>query len=163
MYPAIYEEKIYSKLIAAVTASVTVAMFLLLIYQGLVEPIGSNPAPNLFLLGMGLLFLVITINFSRMVIQITPEYVLVKYGISKQKVPWDNIQACYLDKSSALAYGGSGIRIAKVEGKKRIVYSVVGGPRVVLSLKEGHYDELVFSTKNPDEVIKVIKEWSKIK
>jgi len=138
-------------------------MFLLLIYQVLAEPIGSNPAPNLFLLGMGLLFLVITVNFSRMIIQITPEYVLVRYGISKQKVPWDNIQACYLDKSSALAYGGSGIRIAKVEGKKRIVYSVVGGPRVVLSLKEGHYDELVFSTENPDEVIKIIKEWSKIK
>jgi hypothetical protein len=163
MQPAIYEEKIYSRVITAVIGSVTVIMFLLLIYQVLVAPIGSNPAPNLLLLGLGLLFLVITINFSRMIIRITPEFVSVKYGISRQKVSWENIQKCYLDKSSALAYGGSGIRIAKVEGKKRIVYSVVGGPRVVISLKKGTYDELAFSTRNPDEVIKVIEEWSKTK
>ena len=137
-------------------------MFLLLIYQVLAEPIGSNPAPNLFLLGMGLLFLVITVNFSRMIIQITPEYVLVRYGISKQKVPWDNIQACYLDKSSALAYGGSGIRKVKIEGKTRVVYNVYGTPRVVLSLKEGEYDELVFSTRHPDEVMRIVKEWTGI-
>jgi hypothetical protein len=38
------------------------------------------------------------------------------------------------------------------------VYNVVGGPRIVLSLKRGRFKEFVFSTKNPEEVIKIAKE-----
>lgn len=160
MYPgAIYEEKIFSKWITAILAPVTALMFFLLGYQILVAPVGSNPAPTWILLILSLFFLGITMVFSRLVIRITPASVTVGYGIFKHTIPWDNIENCFLDESSAVKYGGSGIRIAKIGGKLRLVYSVIGGPRVVLSLKEGKYQELAFSTKNPEEVTRIIKEW----
>ena len=157
---AIYEEKIFSKWITAILAPVTALMFFLLGYQILVAPVGSNPAPTWILLILSLLFLGITMIFSRLVIKITPGSVTVGYGIFKHTIPWDNIENCFLDESSAVKYGGSGIRIAKIEGKLRLVYSVIGGPRVVLSLKEGRYQELAFSTRNPGEITRIIKEWA---
>jgi len=38
-----------------------------------------------------------------------------------------------------------------------LVYNIIEGPRVVLSLKSGRFRE-VFSTKRPEEVIKVVRQ-----
>jgi len=155
---SIYEEKIFSKWITGILAAVTVGFLFVLIYQILVEPIGTRPAPNWFFLLMFLLFLGVTINFSRLVIGMTPRFISVGYGILKHTVLWGNIEDCYRDEDSTIRYGGWGIRIGRVKGKWRLVYNVIGGPRVVLSLREGRFREFVFSTNNPEEVIKVVKE-----
>lgn len=68
-----------------------------------------------------------------MIIQITPEFVSVKYGISKQK------------KSP----GGIFKSVTWIH------------PLPFHMVQVYAYDELAFSTQNPDEVMKVIKEWSK--
>jgi hypothetical protein len=158
----IYEEKIFSKWITAILASVTLFMVVILIYQIPMGPIGTNPAPVLFLLGMFLLFLGLTITFSRLIIRITPGYISVGFGFLKQKILLENIENCYLDETSAAKYGGSGIRIGRVEGKWRLVYSIVGGPRVVLSLKKERFKEIVFSTGQPERIIRTLKEWTSI-
>ncbi|OPY22688.1 MAG: hypothetical protein A4E27_01738 [Methanobacterium sp. PtaU1.Bin242] len=80
------------------------------------------------------------------------------YGIFKHKIPWDNVDKVYLDKSSVANYGGWGIRFGKVEGKWRLVYNIPESDCIVMSLKEGRYQEFVFSTKNSQEVITLIKE-----
>lgn len=136
----------------------TAVFLFLLLYQILVGPIGTNPASNWFFLFMFLLFLGVMINFSRLTIRMTTNYIFIVYGIIKHSILWEDVDDCYLDKASTIKYGGWGIRIAKVKGKWRLVYNVVGGPRIVLSLKRGRFKEFVFSTKNPEGVIKIIKE-----
>ena len=153
-----YEEKIFLKWTAGILTTITTVFLFLLFYQILIGPIGTNPAPNWFFLFMFLLFLGVMINFSRLTIRMTPRYISVGYGIIKHSILWENVEDCYLDKASTIRYGGWGIRIAKVKGKWRLVYNVVGGPRIVLSLKRCRFKEFVFSTKNPEEVIKIAKE-----
>ncbi|MCK4630513.1 MAG: hypothetical protein KAT40_03660 [Bacteroidales bacterium] len=158
-----YKEKIFSKWTVGILSVITAVFFFLLFYQILVGPIGTNPAPNWFFLFMFLLFLGMMINFSRLTIKLTPKHISVGYGVIKHSIPWENVEDCYLDEASTIKYGGWGIRIAKVKGKWRLVYNVVGGPRIVLSLKRGRFKEFAFSTKNPEEVIKIAKEQIGIK
>ena len=153
-----YEEKIFSKRITVILAVLTTSLLFVLLYQILVGPIGTRPAPNWFFLFMFLLFLGVMINFSRLTIRMTPGSISVGYGIIKHSILWENVEDSYLDEASTIRYGGWGIRIAKVKGKWRLVYNVIGGPRIVLSLKRGRFKEFVFSTKNPEEVIKIAKE-----
>jgi hypothetical protein len=153
-----YEEKIFSKGITVVLAVLTTSLLFVLLYQTIVGPIGTQPAPNWFFLFMFLLFLGVMINFSRLTIRMTPRSISVGYGIIKHSILWENVEDCYLDEVSTIRYGGWGIRIAKVKGKWRLVYNVIGGPRIVLSLNKGKFKEFVFSTKNPEEVIKIAKE-----
>ena len=154
----IYEEKVFSKGITGILAVATCGFLFAWIYQNFVEPIGIPSVPNWLFLLMFLLFLGVTINFSRLVIRITSKSMVVGYGVFKQDISWQNIKDCYLDKTSTIRYGGWGIRIGRVKGKWRLVYNVMGGPRVVLSLKKGRFREFVFSTKSPEHVMRVIKQ-----
>lgn len=131
----IYEEKIFSKWITGILGLFTVGFLFALVYQILVEPIGTDPAPNWFLLLMFLLFVGLTINFSRLIIRMTPQSISVSYGIFKHAIAWENIEDCYLDEASAIRYGGWGIRMGRVKGRWRLIYNTIGDPRVVISLK----------------------------
>jgi hypothetical protein len=152
-----YEETIFLWVLTAVLSIFPAVFLCIVVYQTLVGPLGDRPAPNWFFILMALLFLTITINFSKLSIKMTFRSVVVGYGIFKRTIPWENIERCYLDEVSSIRYGGWGIRIGRVKGKWRLVYNVIGGPRVVLSLKRGWFGEFVFSTKNPEEVMKVVR------
>ncbi len=147
----IYEEKIFLKGTTGVLAIFTAGSLFALVYQ-------IFPALNWFFLLMFLLFLGVTINFNRLVIRMTPRSIAVGYGIFKHTIIWENIEGCYLDEASTIKYGGWGIRIGRVKGKWILVYNVIRCPRVVLSLREGRFREFVFSTKSPEQVIKVVKQ-----
>ena len=154
----IYEEKIFSKGITIVLAIATTSFLFVLLYQTIVGPFGSQPAPNWFFLVMFLLFLGLTVNFSNLNIKMSPRYVSVGYGIFKHNIPWENIEDCYLDEASTIRYGGWGIRIGRVKGKWRLVYNVIGRPRVVLLLNKGKFKEFVFSTNHSQKVIEIVKQ-----
>lgn len=152
----IYEEKIFSKELTVILAIATIGFLFVLLYQTMVGSIGAQP--NWFSLAMFLLFFWSTINFSNLSIKMTPRCVSVGYGIFKHNIPWENIEDCYLDKTSTIRYGGWGIRIVRVKRKWRLVYNVIGKPRVVLSLNKGKFKEFVFSTSNPQRVIKIVRQ-----
>ena len=98
-------------------------------------------------------------NFNKLAIEITTQSINVGFGVFKRAIPWDNINSCYLDDASAIrSYGGWGIRMAKVKGKWRLVYNVIGCPTVVLELERGRFREFVFSTKNPDGVMETARQ-----
>ena len=156
----IYEEKVFSRGLTVVLAVATISLLFVLLYQTIVGPIGTRPAPNWFFLAMFLLFLGLTVNFSNLSIRITPRYLSVGYGIFKHNISWENVGDCYLDEASTVRYGGWGIRIGRVKKKWRLVYNVIGGPRVVLSLNKGKFNEFVFSTNNPQKVIEIVKQKS---
>ena len=154
----LYEEAIVLWVFTALMGLFTAVFLFLVLYQILVGHAGDNAPPNWFFLLMALLFLGITATFSKLRIKLTPRSVVVGYGAFKRAIPWENIERCYLDEASSLSYGGFGIRIGWVKGRWRLVYNVIGGPRVVLSLKRGWFDEFVFSTRNPDEVMQIARQ-----
>ena len=161
--PEIYRETVVFTLGRAmivwfvVLALVFLALF---VYQITTGPVGSKPAPDWFCLAMGLFFalmIFIISNFGKLTISATSQSITVRYGMFKKVMRWEDIGDCYMDEAQAFSYGGWGIRIGMVNGKRRLVYNVLGGARVVLGLKNGRFDEFVFSTKNPEAVIEVIK------
>lgn len=161
----IYKEMIpfaLMKLVLGVFIACTLLFLVLLVYQVLVGPVGDNPAPDWVYLLMFLWFAGLTAllrNFNKLAIEITTQSINVGFGVFKRVIPWDNIKGSYLDEASAISsYGGWGIRMAKVKGKWRLVYNVIGCPAVVLELEKGRFREFVFSTKNPDGVMETARQ-----
>ena len=132
-------------------------MLIILLYHLFVESAEPFLFWTLFYVIIFIVFLILTINFAFLSITMTNESITVGFGMIKHKTQLTNIAECAPDDVSSINYGGFGIRIAKIEGKKRLVYNTIGTPRIVISLKEGRFPEFVFSTKNPEEVINVIR------
>jgi len=100
---AIYEEKIFSRGIAALLGTVAFGFLLAYVYSELVGPID---APGWFFLLMFLVFLGMTVNFSRLGIQITTNFVSVSFGVLKRRLEWGSIVGCSRDTASAFESGG---------------------------------------------------------
>ncbi len=137
---------------------VVLALLAVLIRQLVAGPLGTDPAPNSFLIGMILLFLVIGVNFATLAIRVTIHGISVGYGIIRHHIPWGKVVGCRLDEASAIRYGGWGIRMSWAGGKRRLVYNIIGAPRVVVEKRLGTYQEFVFSTMKPEAVMKAINK-----
>lgn len=147
----IYKEEIFPKVeMGALGVIIIAVVFLIFI---------TYPFLILSLLLPLAILIVFMYMFRKFIIKMTSDSIIVKYGFSKCTIPWENIEGCYLDKTSAFWYGGWGLRMGRVNGKWRDIYNIIGFPRVVLSLKKDKFfKELVFSTKNPDQVMEVINK-----
>lgn len=154
----IYEETISAKWMTVSFAVITIIFFSVFLYQLLTGPIGADPAPDVLWLVLALLFFSLTLNFRKLKINISSEGISAGYGIFKSTISWEKLEEVYLDETSTARYGGWGIRVSRVEGNWRLVYNVIGGPRVVISSKDGFFKDLAFSTKNPEEVIEIIED-----
>ena len=151
-----YTEKVFCKWMFLILGSVTAVFSFLGAYEIMIGWQWTEPLPVWFWPLMALFLLVITINFLRLTIKIDSEGLTVGYGLLKSKISWDRVKDCSLDEDSTLWYG---IRLGRADGKWRTIYNVIviRGPRVVVSLKEGRIREVVFSTKNPEEVMEKIQ------
>ncbi|MFO7996579.1 MAG: hypothetical protein R6U93_05500 [Dehalococcoidia bacterium] len=158
MEHTLYEERIYSRWNILIMSIVVLALLATLIRQLVAGPVGTNPAPNSFLIGMILVFVAIGINFATLTIRVTIEGVSVGYGIIRHHIPWGDIVGCRHDEASAIRYGGWGIRTAWAGGKRRLVYNIIGAPRVVVEKRQGKFQEFAFSTTNPQAAMKAINE-----
>ncbi|UCF08274.1 MAG: hypothetical protein JSW28_00860 [Thermoplasmata archaeon] len=156
-HDVIYHERFTAKGFIAILSPITVFMLVIMMYHLLVESAEPFLFWTLFYITIFIAFLLLTINFATLTITMTSESITVGFGILKRKIPIVNIADCNRDDVSSVKYGGFGIRVAKIKGKKRLVYNTIGTPRVLLSLKEGRFPEFVFSTKSPEEVINVIR------
>ncbi len=163
--PEIYEEIVpfpLMKLVLGLFIALTIVFLVVFVYQVLVGPVGTKPGPDWLYIIMFLLFAGFTVlirSFNKLAVIITTQSITVGFGVFKRVISWDDIHGCYLDDASAFgSYGGWGIRMAKVKGKWRLVYNVIGSPTVVLELKKGRFREFVFSTKNPEMVLEVARQ-----
>ena len=161
----IYEEIIpfsLMKLVLGLFIALIILFLGLFVYQVLVGPVGTKPAPDWLYLIMFVLFAGFTAlirNFDKLAIKVSTQSITVGFGIFKRVISWDDIHGCYVDDASAFgSYGGWGIRMGKVKGKWRLVYNVIGCPAVVLELEKGRFREFVFSTKNPDGVVEIARQ-----
>ncbi len=152
----IYQEKIFSRLNAVIFGVIILFLVFTLADQRLVDPVGSDPAPDWFFVLMITLFIAVGANFSTLTITIDYENITIGYGLIKNTIPRSNIEKCYIDETSSVLYGGWGIRIGRVKGNWRLIYNTVGAPRVVLGIRDRWYKEFVFSTQSPLEVKNVL-------
>ncbi len=153
-----HEEAILAKWMTVIFAVITIILFSIFIYQHLTRLIGADPAPDIIYLGSFLLFFAMTLNFRKLKIKISSEGISAGNGIFKNTVSWEEVEEVYLVETSPAWYNGWGIRVGGVEGNWRLVYNVIGGPRVVISSKNDIFRELVFSAKDPEEEMETIKE-----
>jgi hypothetical protein len=151
----IYEETIYSWLMGVLVMGVIVLLIFISFIQSLT---GSNTIPQPeWVFYIMIIILIIILNFIRLHIKITPQYVSAAFGIFKYKVLLENIEDFYDDKDPLVRYSGLGIRLNRTQGKWYYGFILVG-PRIVLELKESRLGGFVFTTKNPEEVLRILDE-----
>ena len=159
----IYEEKISFSMVRRplfVFASLTIAFSLLYAYGRISGHMDQDPIPMWFavtILAALALFTLFMANLRTLSIKMTDEGAVVGFGIFRAKIRWENVGGCHLDNgSSFLSAANWGVSMGFVGGRWRRMYNVKGCPRVVLELKRGR-KALVFSTKNPDAVLDVVR------
>ena len=134
-----------------------------LIYQLLIGPIGENPAPTWFwglMMAIQLGVLVLLRNFRRLEVEMTKRHITVGFGAIRRTIPWDRVAEARRDERSLLSYGGAGWRLSWSRRRGGWIMAFVDprSPRVVLELRGGRLRELVFSTRRPEEVRRLIGE-----
>ena len=137
---------------------------LMILFLGLfawrVEAVGFRIGPVIFLF-LAILFTFYVLNYRTLKIRIDAEMIHLMFGLVRWRTRLDNVAMCGLDDSSILIkYGGAGVHFAFTNGKYRAFYNFLDGPRVLVSFrqKQGWVQELVFSTRNPDQVLDIIRE-----
>ncbi len=154
----LYEEKLSSIWITLIFLFIALFFLFLILYQVFIGPLENNSAPNWVLTIIFLVFLFLSYNFIRLVNQITPEFLIISYGIIKHKIPLGNIEEIKLYESSFLRYGGWGLHFGRSEGKRYIAYTIPGASNLTLQLNKGRFRKIIFSTKYPNKLIDIINE-----
>jgi hypothetical protein len=126
----------------------------LLLYQSLVIPSEVNPLINI-ILAIVVVSILFSVNFIILRTKITQEYLSVSCGIFKHITPWEDINSCRLDNS--IEFNGYGIRYGRINGERVHGY-VMGNPKVIISLNKGKYRNFMFTTKNPEELVLLIRK-----
>lgn len=151
----IYRETIWWRLLVLLIAIVDLPLIASIWYAlTVVPPEDQFEIPVLVIILLVVSFIIY--SFSKFTVVLTNSGISVGFVVSKGRFRWDEVEGCYLDEASAIRYGGFGIKGGVFEGKKRLVYNVTGAKRVVLRVKGRKYDEFVFSTRNPEAVMRII-------
>jgi len=155
----LYSEKIFDKIIAGILISVSIVMIFLFIYFTLTLDPGSELIiVQWVFLGVGIVMLFLALNFGILSIKISPQSVVLRYGIIKNEIKLDDVEDCHHDSRLGIRYGGWGLRAIRSRGKWVKGYILVRVPKIILSLKEGKFKEVAISTRNPDKILQIIKE-----
>jgi len=152
---ALYEEDVSSYWISGILGAVALLFLTLEVQRSMMAPL-TLPA-GLFPV-MFLLFLVLALSFRRLTIRITSEGVSVTYTLFRYDVAWDDIVDVAVDERSGFWYRGYGVRLARGRDGWVLVFSTIGPARVTLVLRGRWFSHFVFSTRRPEEVVKLVRE-----
>ncbi|MBI9051371.1 MAG: hypothetical protein JEZ00_18245 [Anaerolineaceae bacterium] len=107
-------------------------------------------------------FLFYSINYRTLIITITADTVLLRFGVFKWETPMQEIMICELDDKlpNAKKYGGAGIHFMFIEQRYRVSFNFLEHDRVVIRQKgdQKRVKDVSFSTQNANEIIRIIKE-----
>ena len=153
-----YNEKLKSNRTEALFIVFTILFFALFVWH---INNANYSAWRIVFIGLSAFFLFYTINYRTLLIHLTHEKLLLKFGIFTWTVPLENIADCRLDDISApMRYGGAGIHFMLIEGRYRVSFNFLEYPRVVIALKtkQGLVRDVSFSTQHPEEIIRLITQ-----
>lgn len=108
-----------------------------------------------------ILFLFYSLNYRTLVIELTSKSLKLKFGIFTWTIPMENIEECRLDEIPLfMRMGGAGIHFMMIRKRYRASFNFLEYPRIVISFKRkvGPVRDISFSTRNPDEVLRLIQD-----
>ena len=149
----LYFERIRSNRTEALFAVLAVLFLALFVWQ--------NSGWRIVFLCLSVVFLFYTINYRILLIHLTHEKLLLRFGIFTWTVPLENIASCHLDDiSTPMRYGGAGIHFMLIKGRYRASFNFLEYPRVVIALKtkQGLVRDVSFSTQHPEKIIHSINK-----
>ncbi len=135
------------------------------LYLEKTNPVGSNPPPDGYYLAMGVFITLVALlvfRFRKIVVSITLDAIVVSFGLFPYRIPRRRILDAFVDEKPGIIYGGWGLRIDHARGKLALVYSVLNAPRIVIQQKGSRYGYFIFSTRNPEEIIGIIRKQAKL-
>ena len=100
-------------------------------------------------------------NYRTLIIRLTSESLKLTFGIITWIVPLDIVEECCLDDiPMLLRMGGAGIHFMSIRKRYRASFNFLEHPRVVIAFKRkvGLVRDISFSTRRPDEVLRLIQE-----
>jgi hypothetical protein len=119
----------------------------------IIEILSINREP--WLLGLyvilDLFFIVILLNFRKLVIEIDSTCLVASFGVIKKRIKLEDIRSCESIKATLSVYTGQGIRIG---GDGSLAYLPFLGDAVRLGFDQGR--SFVFSTRNRDQVLQIL-------
>jgi len=155
-----YDEKLQSNKTETLFIVFTILFFALFVWH--INNVNYS-AWRIVFICLSVFFLFYTINYRTLLIHLTPEKLLLKFGIFTWTVPLENIADCRLDNISAsMRYGGAGIHFMLIKGRYRVSFNFLEYPRIVIALKskQGFVRDVSFSTQHPEEIIRLITKTS---
>ena len=153
-----YEERIVFWIILIILVPLTLIFFYIFLYQALIGPLGSKPAPQWFILTLTILFFALSYLFSSYKLAITENSLIAGYPVYHIHIPWENIVSAEEEKGNMWRYGGYGIRIGKIKGEKVFLLSLPRMKYIRLKLRNSKWGYVIVSTKNIDSVLNYIRQ-----
>ena len=151
----IYDERVTSKKTEALFVVLTILFFLLFIWRVIAGSLDIFAAVLFCLSGF---FLFYSVNYRTLIVRLTSE---LAFGIFTWTVPLDNIEESRLDDMPVLMrMGGAGIHFMFIRKRYRALFNFLEYPRVVIAFKRkvGPVQDISFSTRRPDDVLRHIQE-----
>jgi hypothetical protein len=154
---SVYVERVSSPRTRAVFVVLALMGLLLLAWQATTRGLGVWAVVFFCVFAM---FLFYSVNYRTLLIRLTPESLQLRFGVFQWVIPLGNVEACSLDDVSLWRIGGAGIHFSPMRGRYRAMFNFLEHPRVVVNLKvkKGPVGAIAFSTRRPDEVIRLIRE-----
>jgi hypothetical protein len=153
----LYHERVTSKRTEALFLGLTISFFGLSTWCASAHCLDGLAAVFLFFL---VIFLFYSVNYRMLIIRLTPESLKLIFGIFTWTVTLDNIESCQLDDIPAfMRNGGAGIHFMFIRERYRASFNFLEYPRVVIALKikKGPVRDISFSTRRPDDVLRLIQ------
>lgn len=154
----IYNERVTSRKTEVLFVVLTILFLVLSIWRLIAGGLELLAVVFLFLFAF---FLFYSVNYRTLIIQLTPGSLKLRFGIFTWTVPLDNIEACRLDHIPVLMrMGGAGIHFMLIRRRYRASFNFLEHPRVVIAFKRrvGPVRDISFSTRRPDDVVRLIQE-----
>lgn len=153
----LHAERLSSKKTEALFWGLALATLLLALWRQNVA--GGGTLATLLFAGF-LFFVFYALNYRTLTIRLTAEVLKLRFGLFRWTIPLENVERCFLDETSLRRIGGAGIHFSSFEGRYRAMFNFLEYGRVVVALKKerGPVKEVAFSTREPEELVALIRE-----
>ncbi len=93
-----------------------------------------------------------------LIIQPGEKTLQLRFGLFSRVISLGNIEDCLPDKASLWRIGGAGIHFTPLGGRYRAMFNFLEYPRLVIALKvkQGLVRDIAFSTRQAEELMKLI-------
>jgi hypothetical protein len=153
----VYQERVSSNRTEVLFLALTIIFFVLLIWRRSAAGLDTFAAVFFFFV----VFFFYSMNYRTLIICLSSESLKLKFGLFTWTVALVNIEACNRDDVPVfMRMGGAGIHFMFIRKRYRASFNFLEYPRIVVAFKNktGLVRDISFSTRRPDDLLRLIKE-----